>query len=241
MPNVDQYPKSQPHEAIEEIFPDVFLVHGSVRMLPGMRMNRNMVVLRQGDALTLISPVRLSAEGEAALDALGRVRHVMRIGVFHGLDDPYYVEHYGAEFWSQAGSDHYKAPSLNRVLVEGGPLPVEGAELFAFRETRFPECALRVPCDGGLLITCDSLQYHTDWSYCTLPARAILKLVGFSPRMLVGPPWRKYMTPRGASLRPDFERLLALEFQHLVGAHGRLCRAEAWEKVSTAVIDAFGE
>jgi hypothetical protein len=39
------YPAPSPHDAIEEIFPEVFMVHGSIRMAPGMQINRNMVVV----------------------------------------------------------------------------------------------------------------------------------------------------------------------------------------------------
>jgi len=65
-----------PHGEIDEIFPDVFLVRGTFRAGPGISFGRNMVVLREGDALTLANSVRLSPEGERALERLGTVRHL---------------------------------------------------------------------------------------------------------------------------------------------------------------------
>ena len=216
------------------------MVHGSMRMGPGMRINRNMLVLRRDGELTVISAVRLSIEEEAALQALGRIKHVMRLGYYHGVDDRYYVDRYSAQFWCQPGSDHYPEPKPNHILHEKAALPIADVKLFVFKETKFPECALLVRKHGGVLVTCDSIQHWTDWSHCTLPAKLAMQLVGFSHTTLIGPPWRKYMTPKGGSLRPDFQRLLELEFEHMVGAHGRLCRDSAYRNVEAAVARSFG-
>ena len=89
-------------------------------------------------------------------------------------------------------------------------------------------------------MTCDSLQHWTDWSYCTLLARTVIKMFGFSLRTLIGSFWLKSMTPKGGSLKPDFDRLLKLEFKHLIGAHGRLCRDRAHGEVEAEVRRVFG-
>ena len=45
--------------------------------------------------------------------------------------------------------------------------------------------------------------------------------MGFTKRPAqIGPPWRKFMTPSGGTLREDFVRLAACEFERLIGAHG---------------------
>jgi hypothetical protein len=49
------YSPALPHERIEEIFPDIFLVHGSARVGPAMRLNRNMAIVRSNDELSLIT------------------------------------------------------------------------------------------------------------------------------------------------------------------------------------------
>ena len=198
-----RYPAALAHEPIEEIFPDIFLVHGSARVAPAMRMNRNMIIARDGEALTLIGSVRLSKTEEAKLENLGSVKHVVRIGYYHGIDDRYYVERYGAEFWC-------------------------------------PEAAILIKAHGGLLITCDSLQHWTDWSYCTLLAKMVVRIFGFSLRTLIGTFWLKSMTPKAGSLKADFERLLKLNFKHLIGAHGRLCRVRAHQGVEAEVRHVFG-
>jgi len=52
-----------PHGGIDEIFPDVFLVHGTFRSGPGISFGRNMIVLREGDTLTVVNAVRLTPDG----------------------------------------------------------------------------------------------------------------------------------------------------------------------------------
>ncbi|MHA1537369.1 MAG: hypothetical protein ACTSUD_07425 [Alphaproteobacteria bacterium] len=235
----NSYPAAQRHDPIEELFEDVFWVQGSMRMGPGMRINRNMVVLREGGELTLISPVRMSPEGEAALDALGTVKHVMRIGPGHSLDDRYYAERYGAEFWRNGKVGKGSEPKPTKTLDSGARLPVKDAELFAFEETRLPEFAIVIKREGGILITCDALQNWENRRNCSLLAHIALPILGIKLGTAVGPIWKKAMTREGGSLLPDFERLLELDFDHLIAAHGALCRGGAKARVRAAVDRAF--
>lgn len=97
-----------------------------------------MVVLRQDGDLTLVNRVRLDGDGEAALTALGTVRHAVRLGAFHGMDDAYVVDHLGAEFWCQAGSDRFPRPVPTHAFDEGVDLPIGDASAFVFRHARLP-------------------------------------------------------------------------------------------------------
>ena len=60
------HPPAYPHEQIENLYPGVYLLHGSIKVGPGMRMNRNMIILQNWPELTLINPVRMSEEGLVA-------------------------------------------------------------------------------------------------------------------------------------------------------------------------------
>lgn len=60
--------------------------------------------------------MRLSDASLGQLDALGNVRHVLRLGDFHGLDDRFYVDRYQAEFWCQSRPESYKVPMANHVI-----------------------------------------------------------------------------------------------------------------------------
>lgn len=236
-----KFPKATPHDPIKEVFPDLFVVYGSMRLPPpAMRISRNMVIVRQGDELTLINPVRLSKREEQALGALGAVKNVVRLAYGHGLDDRYYVDHYSAAFWCLPGPQKYDEPKPSQTLAKGSGSPVGDSDLFVFEGTNFPESALLLHRHGGLLITCDSVQHWSDWNQCTLLARLVMKYaLGFSKTTLIGRPWLKAMTPKGGSLKPDFDRLLTLQFDHLISGHGSFCEGDAHTNVEAAVKRAF--
>lgn len=248
--NAPDHPPPEPHGAMEQVFEDVFHVAGSIvvtSVAADQRINRNMVILRDGktgagsNELTLINCVRLDEDGEAALTALGPVKHVIRLGPMHGQDDRYYIERFGASFWRQEVSPVYPdpQPTPGCVLIESGPVPVSNAELFVFHLPKVPECALLLKREGGILITADSLQHHSSWEGMSEAAIPRLQAAGFELGTIVGPIWKVRLTPDGGSLKPDFERLLELDFEHHVSAHGQFCRGGAHKLAEQAVQKAF--
>jgi hypothetical protein len=218
----EQFPSPQPHGPLEQIMDDAWMVTGSVVFKPLVRLPRNMVVLRSGAELTLINSVRLDAAGEAALDALGKVAHVIKIG-FHDMDDAYYLDRYGAKRWAIDGSGD------DGVIAEGAVLPVPDARVFLFKQTVVPEAAILVDRDGGLLITCDSVQHWVPKAVTSLLASLITRIKGFQKPAQIGPVWRQIQTPPGGDLKSDFERLASLPFQRLVGGHGGLLESNGPE------------
>jgi hypothetical protein len=61
----------------------------TVLMNARRQFSRNMTVVRDGNALTLINSMRIDGAGLAQLDALGRVAHVVKIGSLHRRDDAF--------------------------------------------------------------------------------------------------------------------------------------------------------
>jgi hypothetical protein len=233
------FPAVEPHIGIEPISDDVWVVSGSVVMAPLVRLTRNMVILRQGTELTLVNSVRLDDAGLAALDALGKVAHVIKIGM-HGMDDAFYVDRYGAKMWALDGAALSNGVEASDVLSADAELPVDDLRLFLFEHTVKPEAALLLERDGGLLITCDSVQNWTNTDRCSAMAKVVTSAMGFLKPAQIGPPWRKKMTPKGGSLRPDFERLAALPFQHLVAGHGTVLRDHAQTKLQETIVRVYG-
>ncbi len=221
------FPPAMPHGPLLPIQEDVWWLTGSVDFKPLVRLARNMVVLRQGDELTLVNAVRLNEAGLAALDALGTVRHVMKIGV-HGMDDAFYADRYGARRWSVA------------ALRSADELPVADLQPFFFEQTVAPEAALLLARDGGLLLTCDSVQHWAPSDLMSPVTKLLTGVMGFQKPAQIGPPWRKRMTPKGGSLRGDFERLAALPFERLVGAHGGVLEANAAAVLRRSIEREFG-
>ncbi len=116
---------------------------------------------------------------------------------------------------------------------------IPDAEFFAFEGTERPESVLLIRRDPGVLLTCDSIQHYGDYRHNTLLARLVMPFIGFPKTTVVGPIWLKLMTPKGGSLKSDFERLLTLDFDRLLSAHGSLLTRGAKDSVAAAVRKAF--
>ena len=95
--NPKPFAEAMKHGSIEQVFENIYIVRGTAafkKPVP-VRFSRNMTVIREGNDLTLINSVRLSEQGLTELDALGQVKHVIRLAGFHGMDDPFYKDRYG--------------------------------------------------------------------------------------------------------------------------------------------------
>lgn len=229
------YAPVYPHDPIETITDDVFMVRGSVRLNALMRITRNMAIIRHGDELTLVDPIRLDAAGEAQLRGLGKVKRILRLGCYHGLDDPYYVDTFRAELWSQKGGTTYTQPPIDHELTESTALPFPDAELFCFAGTTQPESALLLKKADGILLMCDAIQNYGDYRFNNLPARLVMPWIGFPKTTIIGPIWLKMMTPEGGSLKSEFERLLRWKFDALLSGHGSYLHSGAHAAVAAAL------
>ena len=237
------YPAPLPHGRIRQVLPDFFVVRGTARIAPRVVVNRNMGIVRSGDDLLLVNPVRLRRLEEERLCELGRVRQAVRLGYYHGCDDLYYRDRFNVFFWRQPHSDHYPLPPADQFLTDGGTCPVTGGRVFEFSNSRVPEAALLIPQAGGLLLTCDALQFWNGWTGCSWAGKWMLRLSGVHRGMQVAPGWCRRATPDRENnqrwLAADFERLLNLPFQHLLGGHGDFCADRAHELAESAVASSF--
>jgi hypothetical protein len=237
---MDMFPPALPHGALEEIFPDVFLVTGAMKtvlMDTNWQFDRNMTVVREGDALTLINTVRLDEAGLADLERLGQVRNVVRIGALHGRDDAFYKARYGASFWTLPGLPHEHGLQPDRELIQGGEMPFAGCSLFDFRTTKLPECILHVDRAGGILIACDALQNWLQPSEHFSPeSGAMMTDMGFFQPANFGPLWMQVSAPQAA----DFERLNELSYRHALCGHGAPLRDTAREDYAARARAVFG-
>ncbi|WP_339522090.1 hypothetical protein [Pseudomonas sp. EA_35y_Pfl2_R111] len=197
-----------------------------------------MVILQSGPEIILINPVRMSEEGLAALDLLGKVSIIIRLGDFHGLDDEFYIDRYKCEFWAQQGQETYKSPKPTKIITSSTTEPIKNSEFFVFESAIFPEAALLIK-EHKLLITTDSIQYHSDWSYFSWFTKLAFKLLGFKTGLNIGVPWLKRVTPKGETLKKDFEALLTLDFEAIISAHGALIKKDSKELLKTEMSNVF--
>lgn len=94
------FPPPQPHGPVRALTDRLYVVRGVMRMNPLLRISRNMAVVRHGGDLTLVNPIRLTVDGEREIRDLGTVKRILRLGAFHGIDDPWYKHRFGAELWA---------------------------------------------------------------------------------------------------------------------------------------------
>jgi hypothetical protein len=230
---VDQHPEAMAHGPIEEVFPDVFFVTGTMKtvlMGANWHFSRNMVIVRDAGKLTLINAVRLDDGGLARLDALGRVTNLVKIGSLHGHDDAFYKARYGATFWALPGMPHGHGLVPDKLLAPEGDMPFPGASLFVFASTKLPECILRIDRDGGIAVACDALQnWVSPDAFFSDESKKTMTEMGFFQSANVGPVWIQVNEPKGE----DFARLRAFPFRHALCGHGVPLRDRAGE--------AFGE
>ncbi|MGR5094063.1 hypothetical protein ACPV5O_15450 [Vibrio maritimus] len=238
------YPEPLPHGELTQVLDNIYLVTGSVAMkVPHpkwgpltMTFSRNMLVIKQGGDLILINSVRLNDKGIAQLDELGDVKHVVRLAAFHGFDDPYYKETFGATLWSvdspyvrgfdKSSSSHqyYKA---DRLLKEGSTLPIDGATYFEFSSCTPKEGLILLERNDGVLISGDSMQNwpKTD-KYFNWAAKMMMPRMGFIGPCRFGVGWLDLA-------KPDKKELIekaSLNYSTLLPAHGNPVFAKARER-----------
>lgn len=217
----NRFPEATAHGEIEQIFENVFVVKGSVVMAPGLQLSRNMTIVRENGDLTLISAVRLNEEGLAQLDALGKVKHVVKLGAYHlgqkkGLDDAFYVDRYQSCLWALPDMKHANGLTTDQELT-AEQLPIDDANLFVYASSSMPEALLILNQEGGIAIAADSLQNWAEVdAFFSDQAAAMMQQAGFIQPANIGPEWRRMTQPSAE----DFSRVKTLEFKHLLPSHG---------------------
>jgi len=123
-----------------------------------IQTSRNMVIIRHGSELSLINSVRLNDEGLKQLDQLGTVTHIIRIGAFHGRDDAFYKSYYPkSTLWTLPGATYENGLAPDKVLTPEGDKLSQGVR-FSCLKHPIPGRYLHIDRDGGILISCDSIQ-----------------------------------------------------------------------------------
>ena len=233
------YP-AMPHGEIEELFTDVFFVTGTTKptfLEMSWQFSRNMVIIREGGTLTLINTVRLDEAGLAKLDRLGTVKNIIKLGAFHGMDDAFYRARYGARQWALPNMEHEGGHATDAELVPGGDTPFANAQVFVFETSAKPEGLILIERDGGILISCDSLQNWVEPDrFFSDESIERMKPMGFIQPANIGPGWRTACKPQPS----DFNRLKALRFRHLLPAHGQPLRDRAYELLCDRFKTEFG-
>lgn len=217
---MSSFPEAMPHGEFEELFPDLFYISGTMRNVffgDMWQFGRNMFVVREGEDLSVFNSIRLSDEGMEALDRLGTVKNVVKLGSMHGYDDAYYLDRYqDANYWALPGMPLTEGLEADKML-SADELPVSNASLFSFEETKLPESILRLDREGGIMLACDALQNWAEPdSFMDEGTTEKMKGMGFFCSCGVGPAWVHTVEPKPG----DFARLKAVDFENALCGHG---------------------
>jgi len=237
---MSDFPPQLPHGDLAEVLTDIFFVTGQVRPNFGgrqLQFSRNMIVVRDGESLTLVNTLRLDEAGLARLDALGKVTNLVKLGSFHGRDDAFYTDRYGAAMWAFPGMPHERGVTTDSEIVPGQPGPISDASAFVYETAVVPEGHLLIHRDGGVLLACDALQnWEAPDDYFDEATAEMMGRNGFYRKANIGPGWRN----AGKAQPSDYERLMKLEFRHLLSAHGEPLLNEAYGAVKATVKHVVG-
>ena len=206
---------------LEQVFDDVWWAWGTVRFMPGVLFPRNMTIIREPDGLVVIHPVLLPDAQQRQLEALGPIKHILKLGAFHGMDDVAYAKRYEPQVWAPPGCDPVAGLTRHHELVPGGRTPLAGGTVFSFASSKTPEIAIHVPRHDGILFTCDSVQNWETTTGCTKLGAVMARMMGFKGRACIGPGWRRMSEPKdGTGFKQEFSNLLELSFRHAFCGHG---------------------
>ncbi|MCC2616156.1 hypothetical protein LJ739_07885 [Aestuariibacter halophilus] len=220
-----------PHGKLTEVFDNIWFIQGSWDMPVVLkpRISRSMVVIRCEDgALTLINSMRLSEEALSELEALGPIKHVIRLAAMHGADDRFYKARYNAKVYALAGTGYHKGLSANVDdkttyfqpdiwFDEDTPLPVGEAYTWVMRSSKLAEACILLKRDRGILLSGDMLHNTPQPdAFTNLRARLMMRVCGLTKACNVGVGWWMMNQPSGDELRA----ILSLPFQHVLPVHG---------------------
>jgi len=219
----NEHPHALYHLPLQKCFHDVWFASSAISMAIPFKLkitfSRNMVVVRGSDGWVLLNPVRLSESAETQLLTMAPFKHAVRLGSLHGRDDRYYVDKFGVELWGAPGKQSYPEPKFSQEITEEGPFPIPGARVVIFKTAKLAECVVCLP-QHRLLVTCDSVQHYDHDRLISVLGKLVMRPMGFFTPCVIGPMWLKAVTPQGSSMRADFERVLALDFDNLISGHG---------------------
>ncbi len=240
-------PPALPHGELEPIFENIWFVRGGWPMpVPGRpRISRSMTVLRDAASgeLTLVNSMRLSEGGLAALEALGPVKHVIRLASMHGADDGFYRERYGATIYALQGT-HYSRGLTARAREEDAyfrpdvyfdrdsALPVRDATVHVMSSPSMREASLLLAREGGVLLSGDFFHNtpRPD-EFTNRLAAAGMRLLGLARPCNMGVGWVMMTKPS----RVELLSLLELPFEHVLPIHGEPVLGDARERYRPAI------
>lgn len=211
---------------MKRITDDLFAFESALRFMPGVWFPLRMLVIRLDAGLVIWSPIALDDAQQAQIDALGVVRWIVEPSLFHHVHlDAAAARWPTAERLAPAGlAEKLRRPDLADLrtpealeAASNGALSVHAVE----GAPRMSEWVI-LHRPSRTLIVCDlvfNMQTAPGWL-----SPLLFRSVGAWRRCAQSRLWRSLTTDRAAAGR-SVQRLLALDFERLVMAHGEVIEA----------------
>lgn len=230
-------PKALPHGNILSVADDIFFVMGTnVIVHDGMRIqsSRTMTIIREHGELTLVNSIRLNDAGLKELEKLGHIKNVVRLGAFHGRDDAFYQQAYGAKLWASPLMEFIHSEVLDHDLGNER-LPLSQSKIIEFKTTKFKEFLLLLERSGGVLIACDSIKnWQKKDRFFDDTTFEMMKTAGSIGAGKIDATWLQAMSPS----KKEIKAIGDLAFTILLSAHGEPFKDQAKKIVDSSVQNA---
>jgi hypothetical protein len=220
---------------LEPVGPSLYTAEGPTVSFFGFPYPTRMAVARLSDGSVWVwSPVALTPELEAAVEAIGPVRHLVSPNKIHHLFlGPWRARWPEARLWASPGLAR-RRPDLHfdaELGDEPDPAWAEDIDQTIFRGSFALEEVVFFHRASGTLLVCDLIQRHdpataTGWKGALMRLDALVGEHGSTPRE-----WRATFLRR-APARAARAKVLAWQPRRLVIAHGACADENA-----TAIVD----
>lgn len=202
----------------------------------GTKLTATMTVLRlAGDQLLVYSPIRLTPERRAAVEALGQVAHLYAPNTFHHLHIAEWAAAFPAARVHAAAGLTKKRPDLRIDRSPGGGTPepafdgvVEEHHVDGFR---LDETVLLYRPAATLLVTDLVHNVGTPEGAWT---RLYTRMMGFYGRVALSRALQAMAFFDPAAARRSLDTILALPFDRLIVGHGQPLPSGAREALAAA-------
>lgn len=227
-----KYFKQLPHQPIIKNFDNIYSLTGSMQLFGVFKYSRNMVILKDGNDLCLVNPVRLNGKEEEKLLEMGTIKSILKLGRLHSVDLPYYMNKFSPELWASSKDSFVQQHNytISCDLENVSELPFLEMKIYSFKTSKENEAVAFIPQNGGILLSCDALvnmkrvDPMANWL-----VRTLSKLLP-SPTY-IGPNWFKVMKPE----KKDFLEILNFKFDKMISAHGPILENQADEKIRSYI------
>jgi len=226
------YFKQLPHQKIQKNYENIYSLIGSMQLFGIFKYSRNMVILKDGDKLCLVNPVRLNQKEEKKLLEMGKIYSILKLGRLHSVDVPYYMDQFSPKLWASSRDSFLKQYDygIDIDLEKATSIPFLDIQIYNLKTSKENEAVAYLPQDNGVLLACDALvnmkkiDPMANWL-----VRTLSKIL--PEPTYIGPNWFKVMKPK----KIDFDNILKFEFENMIPAHGEILSNKASQKIQDYV------